>query len=152
MESSRGETQVPYPAVLDFDLVTQQPPAVWLEVVEDEIERAGGLLGDMAFSQSDWESLGNAFRHIGNGFLRRPYAIAPIRTGPQRTYDPISAEPKPEGSHVPMLLAALSRSAPQGQWEKLQSALQEFGLKSGLFDGIEIVDKARRRAIHFSLE
>jgi hypothetical protein len=54
---------------------------------------------------------------------RGTYAFAPIRirTGPQRTYDPISAESKGEGSRVPMLLAQVSRSGSNRQWESLQS-------------------------------
>jgi predicted ATPase len=50
-----------------------------------------------------------------------------------------------------MLLAALSRSAPQGQWPDLQAALQVFGLKSGLFEGIEVVDKGKKESDPFQV-
>jgi len=37
----------------------------------------------------------------------RPHAVAPIRSKPQRTYDPIYVDSTPEGSHVPGALAQL---------------------------------------------
>lgn len=47
-------------------------------------------------------------RSIRQAFGYSPYAFAPIRTNPRRTYDPTGAEPDPEGSHIPMLLARLA--------------------------------------------
>jgi hypothetical protein len=37
----------------------------------------------------------------------RPYAIAPVRSRPRRTYDPIRDQPNPEGVHIPALLSRL---------------------------------------------
>ena len=37
--------------------------------------------------------------------LRRPYASAPVRSKPRRTYDPARSISDPEGDHVPMYLA-----------------------------------------------
>jgi hypothetical protein len=138
LESSRGTTEVPYSGLLNFDSVTLHVPFAQAEI------------RDSVFSGSDWDLLRDALESI-QAEVWRPYAFAPIRTGPKRTYDPISAEPKPEGSHVPMLLAALSRSAPQGQWPDLQAALQVFGLKSGLFEGIEVVDKGKKESDPFQV-
>jgi hypothetical protein len=101
--------------------------------------------------QSDFGLLGDALQHTRREYLLSPYAFAPIRTSPKRTYDPTSAEPSPEGSHVPMLMAALSRSAQQQQWGALQSALTEFVAKSDLFEGIEIVDKGRTEGDPFQV-
>src|ERR1035441_2170915 len=101
----------------------------WLQA--NQIEHVRGLSGFSVLSQSDFRLLGDALEHIRREFFLGPYAFSPIRTSPKRTYDPISAEPSPEGSHVPMLLAALSRSAQQQQWAALQLALKEFGSKIG---------------------
>jgi len=67
----------------------------------------------------------------------RPYAFGPIRTRPQRTYDPLRAEPEPEGRHVPMVLAAMSGSAPK-RWARLREGLNAFGRASGLWRDIEV--------------
>ncbi len=66
-----------------------------------------------------------------------PYAIAPIRTKPRRTYDRRSEVPQPEGGHVPMILAALKSSNPK-DWQELKESLREFGVESGLFKSIDI--------------
>jgi hypothetical protein len=83
--------------------------------------------------------------------LGRTYAFAPIRTNPRRTYDPISVEPEPEGSHVPMLLARLSRAGANGQWTGLASALNKFGSQAGLFDRIEVIRKGKSESDPFQI-
>ena len=88
---------------------------------------------------------------ISGAFKSRPYALAPIRTSPQRTYDPVLADPRPEGSHVPMLLAGLSRSESHKPWKTLQSALNKFGKSSGLFEGIDVVNKGKKHSDPFQL-
>ena len=120
----------------------------WGRLLAREVEKAGGA---GVLSQPDWESFDGARQSIQQELSGRPYAIAPIRTSPQRTYDPIGAAPNPEGSHVPMLLALLSRTAQKGQWKTLQSALNEFGSKSGLFEKIEVVDKGKKESDPFQV-
>jgi hypothetical protein len=149
LEKPEGKTEVPYAGMLDFDTVVQFPERPGL--VEEAAEAALGLKGDAGFNRAEWRSLSQAVNPIRKEFRGFPYAFAPIRTSPQRTYDPISAEPKPEGSHVPMLLALLSRSSQQAQWNTLQSALKEFGSKSGLFDEIEIVNKGKKESDPFQV-
>jgi len=119
--------------------------------IRDWIDTELGLSGATALTESDLKSLGNALKALREEFARTPYAFAPIRTSPQRTYDPVIAEPKPEGPHIPMLLAALSRSARKQPWAALQSALKDFGQRSGLFDGIEIVNKGRKESDPFQV-
>ena len=64
----------------------------------------------------------------------RPYAFAPIRTSPRRTYDPGAEPRRPEGSHIPMTLAAWL-----GGEDRLYSdELSEFGRASGLYSGLGI--------------
>ncbi len=74
------------------------------------------------------------FRGIGSP---RPVAFAPIRTHPLRTYDPLRETRKPEGSHVPVMLARLSASEPE-EWKELIEALGRFGKASGLFSSLDV--------------
>jgi len=147
MSGSQGTVNFPFDRFLEGVPEGDQIP-LWGGLAKHEIEAGGGA---SVFSQSDWESKDRALRAIQQEFRRYPYAIAPIRTSPLRTYDPIGAEPSPEGSHVPMLLAALSRSSHQQQWIALQSALKEFGSESGLFEDIEIVEKGKKESDPFQV-
>ena len=70
-------------------------------------------------------------------FRRHPYAGAPVRSYPRRTYDPIRPTPDPEGVYIPTYLANMSRRNP-AEWKSLKSNLEKFGKQSGLFDEIEI--------------
>lgn len=67
----------------------------------------------------------------------RPFAIAPIRTKPKRTYDPTLDAPNPGGEHIPVTLANLYGSG-SAAWGGLRSALAEFGNSTGLFSDLEI--------------
>ena len=66
-----------------------------------------------------------------------PYAGAPVRSQPKRTYDPIRPSPDPEGEYIPTYLANMSRRNPE-EWATLKSNLEKFGQQSGLFDEIKI--------------
>jgi len=66
-----------------------------------------------------------------------PYAFAPIRTTPRRTYDRRTDAPRPEGQHVPMVLATLKTSNPR-KWEELRAELAAFGHESGLFSTVDV--------------
>ena len=71
------------------------------------------------------------------GAGRRPFASAPVRSRPRRTYDPIQQLWDTEGEHIPSYLANLYRQDADG-WQKLKASLEEFGRKSGLFDDISV--------------
>ena len=68
---------------------------------------------------------------------RRPFAAAPVRSKPRRTYDPSQTSSRPEGDYVPMYLAAL-HSSDSDAWLKFKNLLEHFGKESGLFDEISI--------------
>ena len=70
-------------------------------------------------------------------YHRHPYASAPVRSKPKRTYDPAQARRDPEGEGIPMYLAELSSQNPT-KWKKLKKQLEDFGKQSGLFDEISI--------------
>ena len=67
----------------------------------------------------------------------RPFAGAPIRSRPRRTYDPIRVIPDPEGEYIPSYLASLSRRSPI-EWKRIKAALEKFGKGSELFDEISL--------------
>ena len=66
-----------------------------------------------------------------------PYASAPVRSKPLRTYDPSRPITDPEGEHVPTYLANISRRNPD-EWGRLKNRLEEFGRNAGLFDEISV--------------
>lgn len=73
----------------------------------------------------------------GRSFIGRPYAIAPIRTKPKRTYDPLRETPSPDGNHVPLLLARLS-STEEFRFSMLADELRAFGTAAGLFESLKV--------------
>ena len=66
----------------------------------------------------------------------RPHAFAPIRTNPQRTYDPVKEGSDPMGSYVPMKLARIFSG--EGASSDFQGWLNEFGSASGLYSEVSI--------------
>ena len=82
---------------------------------------------------------------------QRPFASAPVRSKPSRTYDPARPAPDPEGAYVPMYLASVyfhNKSA----WEALKHRLEDFGRISGLFDEISVKPLGRRDAEPFQVQ
>lgn len=93
-----------------------------------------------SFKDEEWEKLGKANSAIFSFFGREPqspFASAPIRSQPRRTYDPSRPLRDPEGEYVPTYLASLSHRAKK-EWAHLKGALESFGRDSGLFDEIDI--------------
>ena len=64
-------------------------------------------------------------------------SFAPIRSKPQRTYDPLKEVESPEGSDMPMVLMNMKKTDPE-QWESIRDKLIEFGKASGLFTDIAV--------------
>ena len=80
-----------------------------------------------------------------------PFAGAPIRSRPRRTYDPSRPTPDPEGEYIPDYFASMSRNAPE-QWERLKSDLEEFGQDSGLFDEIGVLSFGQTAGSPFQMQ
>ena len=80
---------------------------------------------------------------IKNNFSRssrlyfKYFSFAPIRSEPQRTYDPLSDTETSIGSEIPLILRNLSVKKPN-DWEKLCEKLKDFGITSGLFTDIKV--------------
>ena len=81
----------------------------------------------------------------------RPYASAPVRSKPQRTYDPAHTTRDPEGDYVPMYLADVFFQDKE-KWNELKEALEKFGQKSGLFDEISVKSFGRKASEPFQVQ
>ena len=66
-----------------------------------------------------------------------PYASAPVRSKPHRTYDPAITSRDPEGDYIPMYFAD-TYSQNKNEWNDLKGVLEQFGQTSGLFDEITV--------------
>ena len=80
-----------------------------------------------------------------------PFASAPVRSRPRRTYDPVRPSSDPEGEYIPTYLANTSRRSPR-EWNRLKASLEEFGRISGLFDEIIIKSLGRSEAEPFQVQ
>ena len=81
----------------------------------------------------------------------RPYASAPVRSKPRRTYDPSRLTRDPEGEAVPMYLADVSHRG-QKKWMVLHGALESFGRASGLFDQMRVRRLGRTSSEPFQIQ
>ena len=72
-----------------------------------------------------------------DGYEEDRYSFAPIRSKPQRTYDPLKETTSPEGSDIPMVLMNVFRTN-EKKWKELKERLIEFGKSSGLFSDIHV--------------
>ena len=80
----------------------------------------------------------------------RPLAVAPVRSRPRRTYDPIRLSQDPEGEYIPAYLANLYRGN-SDEWQKLKASLEGFGRKSGLFDDISVMSFGKTSGAPFQI-
>ena len=67
----------------------------------------------------------------------RPFASAPVRSRPRRTYDPALLSQDSEGDYIPSYLASLFRRDAD-EWQLLKRGLEDFGRTSELFDEISV--------------
>ena len=88
---------------------------------------------------------------LSHGKKKRPYASAPVRSKPRRTYDPARLTPDTEGEYIPMHLAHLSHHDHR-RWNRLKKALEDFGKEAGLFDEIHIRHFEKRDSEPFQVQ
>lgn len=93
--------------------------------------------GSPAFIKEDFEDIGYLIYSYDLPPWYRPFASAPVRSKPYRTYDPSRPTWDPEGDYVPMYLAGLL-SQDETAWKDLFGKLERFGSEAGLFDKIVI--------------
>ena len=85
------------------------------------------------------------------GFDIGPYASAPVRSKPHRTYDPARPTRDPEGDYIPMYLANVHFQN-KARWTALKDALEEFGKEAGLFDEISIKQLGKNESEPFQVQ
>ena len=99
----------------------------------------------------DWNAVHRVLNFSLQGPRTGPFASAPVRSKPRRTYDPGRPARDPEGDHVPMLLAHLYRQRKR-DWQALQRKLERFGQAAGLFDDISIKSLGPRDSEPFQVQ
>ena len=102
------------------------------------------------FEQIDKISSSPLFEHYGL-YIDRPYASAPVRSKPRRTYDPARPTRDPEGDYIPMYLSNLYFQNRE-QWKTLKDALEKFGQDAGLFDEISVKPLGKKETEPFQVQ
>ena len=77
--------------------------------------------------------------------------VAPLRSKPKRTYDPVRETASPEGEHIPMLMMRLDHTD-KPHWKTLHDGLVEFGRSSGLFSDIKVKRHGKQMSDPFQLQ
>ena len=77
--------------------------------------------------------------------------VAPLRSKPKRTYDPVRETASPDGEHIPMLMMRLDRTNRSG-WNLLHDDLVDFGQESGLFSDIKVRSHGKQMSDPFQLQ
>ena len=109
------------------------------------------LDGSPAFTSEDHNLL---HRLVFSGIeipRQRPFASAPVRSKPRRTYDPARPTPDPEGDYIPMYLANMYFQDKK-TWADLKKRLEGFGKSAGLFDEISIKRLGKRDSEPFQVQ
>ena len=81
---------------------------------------------------------------------QRPFASAPVRSRPRRTYDPARPVRDPEGSNIPMYLSEAFFENKK-LWRRLKAVLEQFGQEAGLFDEISVRPLGKRGSKPFQM-
>lgn len=120
---------------------------------EDSQREAGlePLSGSPDFSETDLQTLGHLIDSYDWPPWLRPFASAPVRSKPHRTYDPSRPARDSEGDYIPMYLANL-HSQDRDSWKELRSKLEKFGGDAGLFDKIVIKQLGERDGGPFQIQ
>ena len=77
--------------------------------------------------------------------------LAPLRSKPKRTYDPIRETESADGEHIPMLMMRLNRTD-ELKWSSLHDDLIDFGRASGLFSDIGVRRHGKQISDPFQLQ
>ena len=84
-------------------------------------------------------------------FQSNVISLAPVRTKPRRTYDELSREFRPEGDHIPAVLARLWEDETAAQKKTFYDALIEFGKDSGLFVDFDVKRLGKKSSSPFQI-
>ncbi len=134
-----------YKLICEADIFDRYPVGRHLEVLDDFSIKSTSLLDG---SSEGKMALGTYLAERSNNRSNKHdpwdmwnslhvFSSSPIRSKPERTYNPMKEISDPEGSSIPMLLKRLETSHKK-EWEVLKEQLVEFGSRSGLFQDIKI--------------
>ena len=128
-------------------MFSDSPPAEQrvIKYISDILFPIGGILHDY---EEDNEM--PKFNIASQNFPRL-IPVAPLRSKPKRTYDPVRETESPEGAHIPMLMMRLDRTDKRG-WNTLHDDLTDFGNVSGLFSDILVKRHGKQMSDPFQLQ
>ena len=119
------------------------PPPMWILYSLILFRRAVGVPGmipigtSRQIEQHETEELLELVMAATSSDGNRPFASAPVRSKPLRTYDSSRINSDPDGDYVPACLSEAFSRDPD-TWHFLKGRLEEFGSAAGLFNEIEI--------------
>lgn len=101
--------------------------------------------------REDKANLSNLLHNFAISRREPPFASAPIRSSPRRTYDPTKPSPDPEGAYMPTYFASV-HFQDKDRWIELKDRLEHFGRRSGLFDEITVKQLGEMEGGPFQLQ
>ena len=122
-------------------------PMGWIPAL---LEVYGKPLGKM--KDAELETLQDLVDFSDTHNAVEPFASAPVRSKPRRTYDPARPSRNPEGDYVPMYLAQTYRRQDKRGWNALKARLEAFGAAAGLFDELAIKTLGAQEGAPFHLQ
>ena len=129
----------------------------WVREAIDEFDSASGGLQKLEGtlktpSPEDLRSLSGLMGSFATvSFREPPFASAPIRSSPSRTYDPTRPLPDPERAYIPTYFASVHYQD-KNRWHELKNQLEHFGRRSGLFDEIAVKQLGEMEGGPFQLQ
>ena len=135
--SSSKDKNIPIPIPIPFkDDMLYIPLFILLDVTMRTMNLKSDKKPIRANTQKRMEQFSDLFRKF-LASVTPVLSIAPIRSKPERTYNPMREGFDPEGKEIPMTLMLL-KSYKEEKWDKLYGSLLEFGKASGLFSDIKV--------------
>ncbi len=135
------------PGPLPFDLVSVPTALASLTPHDRETDRIVAYI-ESRFGRSKEERW--SFSDAMSPRLQDVVPIAPLRSEPRRTYDPVRETASSDGGHVPMLMMRLDRTD-KPRWNALHDDLVAFGRESGLFSDLRVKRHGRQMSDPFQL-
>ena len=134
--TARGswERTIDQPSLPSMSLIDNFPLVMFYKDNGDDYKPVDG---SPEIGESDIEELRSVALSYWSKPGIQPFAGAPVRSRPRRTYDPSRAAPDPEGEWVPAYLASLSLTH-RNRWKSLKATAEQYGKLTGVFDEIRI--------------
>lgn len=105
------------------------------ESADGDWNNSGKLKAKQIYDEAKY--LAELFGRVQRSLPEDVYASAPVRSRPERTYNPADFVHSPDGGHIPFVLAQLHSFDPKKSLE-IQKSIAAFGRASGLFDDVRV--------------